>query len=95
MCINYVGRKLKTGLPTKAALTVRWLSMPSLSVGSVLRQGPDIRLIVCTGATMQALVSRLYAGVRETDFEPQHEKGRLSNEFRCYANFESEAWGWS
>lgn len=55
----------------------------------------DLRLIVCTGERMESLVTKLYgkAGLRTTTFEPKHSKG-LSNEFRCYANFESDAWTW-
>ena len=43
---------------------------------------------------MQALVVKLYVGTQTTTFEPQHAKGRLSNEFRCYANFECKSWKW-
>lgn len=67
---------------------MRWLSRPDSA---------DTRLIVCTGERMSALVTRLYgrAGVRDTDFEVRHAKG-LSNEFRCYANFEREGvWRWA
>jgi hypothetical protein len=44
---------------------------------------------------MESLVLRLYKamGLRTTDYEPVHAKG-LSNEFYCYANFESDAWTW-
>lgn len=68
---------------TKAALTVRWLSATDRPV----------KLIVCTGERMELLVHKLYAksGIRTTDFEVVHAKG-LSNEFRCYASFESDAW---
>lgn len=53
------------------------------------------RLVVCTGERMEGLVTRLYRafGLRTTDFEPAHARG-LSNEFYCYANFESPSWGW-
>ncbi|KAL5404716.1 hypothetical protein PMIN06_012481 [Paraphaeosphaeria minitans] len=75
---------------TKAALTVRWLSR-SWTPGSA-----GVKLIACTGERMESLVTRLYAnvGVRTTDFEVRHAKG-LSNEFRCYANFECGAWKWA
>ena len=45
---------------------------------------------------MKELIEKLYAraGTRTTDFDPKHAKG-LSNEFRCYANFECEAWKWA
>ncbi|KAF2459510.1 putative N6-adenine methyltransferase-domain-containing protein [Lineolata rhizophorae] len=69
----------------KAALTVRWL----------MNSEKQTRIIVCTGERMESLILKLYSktGVRTTTFEPQHTKG-LSNEFRCYANFESKEWTW-
>ena len=69
---------------TKAALTVRWLSKNSEK---------PIKLIVCTGERMESLIHKLYAksSIRTTDFEVVHAKG-LSNEFRCFANFECDAW---
>jgi hypothetical protein len=69
---------------TKAALTVRWLSKSA---------DDGFRLIVCTGERMETLIHKVYgkAGIRTTDFEVMHAKG-LSNEFRCYANFDSELW---
>jgi NADH dehydrogenase (ubiquinone) 1 alpha subcomplex subunit 9 len=44
---------------------------------------------------MQDIVTRVYRsfGLRTTDYDPVHARG-LSNEFYCYANFESESWGW-
>ncbi|KJZ76184.1 hypothetical protein HIM_04266 [Hirsutella minnesotensis 3608] len=74
---------------TKAALTVRWLGKTTAT------QHPSPRLIVCTGERMEKLVSRLYQSltVRTTTFEPKHARG-LSNEFYCYANFESPVWTW-
>ncbi|KAH8724633.1 putative N6-adenine methyltransferase-domain-containing protein [Phaeosphaeriaceae sp. PMI808] len=74
---------------TKAALTVRWLAK-SWTPGST-------RLIVCTGERMESLVTtKLYnkVGIRTTDYEIEHAKG-LSNEFRCYANFECDEWKWT
>jgi hypothetical protein len=53
--------------------------------------------MVCTGERMESLITdKLYgkAGTRTTDYEIKHSKG-LSNEFRCYANFECEAWKWA
>lgn len=72
---------------TKTALTVRFLAKDWRSEG--------LRLISCTGERMAGTMEKLYGrvGVRETDFEVVHAKG-LSNEFRCYANFECEAWKW-
>ncbi|KKY36358.1 putative n-6 adenine-specific dna methyltransferase 2 [Diaporthe ampelina] len=70
---------------TKAALTVRWMAKPA----------PDVRLIVSTGERMENLVTKLYRsfGIKTTDYEPAHARG-LSNEFFCYANFDSELWKW-
>jgi len=80
---------------TKAALTVRWLSKhwPSPRNEAILASGKDLKLITCTGERMETLIHKLYTkvGVRTTSFEVVHSKG-LSNEFRCYANFESDIW---
>ncbi|EMD68877.1 hypothetical protein GGP41_008865 [Bipolaris sorokiniana] len=73
---------------TKAALTVRWLAKSWTQ--------DSLRLIVCTGERMESLVTeKLYGkvGLKTTDYEIVHAKG-LSNEFRCYSNFECEAWKW-
>lgn len=55
----------------------------------------DVRLIVSTGERMEGLVTKLYRsfGLKTTDYEPAHARG-LSNEFFCYANFDSELWKW-
>jgi hypothetical protein len=63
-------------------MTARWLA----------KEGPT-RVIVCTGERMEGLITKVYAGVATTTFEPRHAKG-LSNEFLCYANFECERWKW-
>lgn len=70
---------------TKAAMTVRWLSRE--------HEAPGLKLVLCTGERMEGLAHKLYAraGVKTTSFYPEHSKG-LSNEFRCYANFECEDW---
>jgi EEF1A lysine methyltransferase 1 len=72
---------------TKAALTVRWLAKDWSRDG--------LRLLACTGERMGELVCKLYGklGVQETDFVVRHGSG-LSNEFRCFANFEGEEWKW-
>jgi hypothetical protein len=46
---------------------------------------------------MESLITtKLYGkvGIKTTDYEIKHAKG-LSNEFRCYANFECEDWKWA
>lgn len=76
---------------TKTALTVRFLARSWSATQNV----EGVRLISCTGERMEAVITKLYAkvGVRTTTFEPEHSKG-LSNEFRCYANFECVDWKW-
>ena len=71
-------------------MTVKWLSKPEEE-----KQPNKSRIIVCTGERMEFLIAKIYKaqGVRTTTFEPTHSKG-LSNEFLCYANFESEKWKW-
>ncbi|KAF2025527.1 hypothetical protein EK21DRAFT_76122 [Setomelanomma holmii] len=74
---------------TKAALTVRWLAKSWTA--------DSLRLIVCTGERMEGLVtSKLYGkvGTKTSNYEIMHAKG-LSNEFRCYANFECDGWKWA
>ncbi|KAK6537943.1 hypothetical protein TWF694_010839 [Orbilia ellipsospora] len=87
---------------TKAALTVRWLAKPS-TIGDKPDRPDRIgsreehpRIIVCTGERMKDVVDKMYkkAGVRCTGFEVRHAQG-LSNEFRCYANFESARLRWT
>ncbi|TLD20132.1 putative N6-adenine methyltransferase-domain-containing protein [Venturia nashicola] len=88
---------------TRTALTVRWLarSWEGSGIGGVggVREGAGggkeegLKMVVCTGERMEGLICKLYkkVGVRTTDFVVEHAKG-LSNEFRCYANFECEEW---
>jgi hypothetical protein len=75
---------------TKTALTVRYLARDWATC-----DGGGLRFISCTGERMEPNIIRLYGkiGVNTTTFEPAHSKG-LSNEFRCYANFECEDWKW-
>ncbi|KAK6443615.1 Protein-lysine N-methyltransferase efm5 [Oleoguttula sp. CCFEE 5521] len=72
---------------TRTALTVRYLSRSWTA--------EDLMLISCTGERMNETMLRLYGKLRvkPTDFEVRHSKG-LSNEFRCYSNFECSAWQW-
>ena len=65
-----------------AAMTVRWLSSST------------VRTIVCTGERMEELILKLYPGIQTTTFEPKHAQDRLSNDFRCYADYQDEAWMW-
>ena len=77
---------------TKTAMTVRFLAR---QWGPRSEYPNELRLITCTGERMEPLIAKLYAnvGVKVTTFEVEHGRG-LSNEFRCYANFECEAWTW-
>lgn len=70
---------------SKFAVTVKWLHDSK----------KPLRLMVCTGERMEALNHELYAelGIRTTTFLPEHAHD-LRNEWRCYANFECEAWSW-
>lgn len=79
---------------TKAALTVRWLAKSWIHLDPS-DKSDSLRLIVCTGERMETLIRKLYSktGIHTTSFEPKHAKG-LSNEFRCYSNFECSAWNW-
>lgn len=72
---------------TKTALTVRFLAQDW--------SADRLRLVSCTGERMETAMLKLYGklGMRTTTFEPEHSKG-LSNEFRCYANFECKDWKW-
>ena len=78
---------------TKTALTTRFLARSWITPQE---PGDGVRLISCTGERMEAVMRKLYGklGMRTTTFEPKHSKG-LSNEFRCYANFEGDAWKWA
>lgn len=79
---------LSSDCQTKTAMTVRWLSRITFS-----KDGPiKPQIIVCTGERMEETVHRLYPGIRTTTFEPRHAQNRLSNNFRCYVNFDSEQW---
>ena len=76
----------------KTALTVRYLARQWAPVDESKK---GLRFITCTGERMESVITKLYGsvGVRTTTFDPEHSKG-LSNEFRCYANFECETWAW-
>lgn len=76
----------------KTALTARYLAKHWKRAST---SADGIRFITCTGERMEHLIAKLYAavGTRTTTFEPEHSKG-LSNEFRCYANFECADWKW-
>lgn len=57
----------------------------------LLKSGNNSKLITCTGERMKSNVLNNYSDVHVTDFFPEHKNG-LSNEFRCYSNFECKQW---
>ena len=73
-------------------MTVRWLSKAQSTLPSHTTTGA--RIVLCTGETMEELIIKLYPGVRATTYEPRHTQDRLSNEFRCFANFTCDYWKW-
>lgn len=73
----------------RAAITVRWLSKPQVAGNT-----NGVRIVVCTGERMGSLIPKVYPNTRTTTFEPKHTQGRLSNEFRCFANYECNMWKW-
>ncbi|KAK3677433.1 Protein-lysine N-methyltransferase efm5 [Recurvomyces mirabilis] len=78
---------------TKTALTVRFLARSWKPFDG--SSGDGLKLISCTGERVDETLAKLYGkiGTKMTTFEPEHSKG-LSNEFRCYANFESMELKW-
>ncbi|CAI5759535.1 unnamed protein product [Candida verbasci] len=50
-----------------------------------------IKLITSTGERMNDIVKKIYPDTFMTNYYPEHKNG-LSNEFRCYANFECSYW---
>ena len=71
-------------------MTVRWLVKAAKSTADK----PDDRIIVCTGERMEQLILKLYPSLRTTTFEPRHAQDRLSNDFRCYSNYQGNQWTW-
>ncbi|KAK6199502.1 putative N6-adenine methyltransferase-domain-containing protein [Scheffersomyces amazonensis] len=55
------------------------------------KENPQFRLISSTGERMRDVVKKNYPETKLTTFYPEHKNG-LSNEFRCYASFESPYW---
>ncbi|SCV02747.1 LAME_0H04852g1_1 [Lachancea meyersii CBS 8951] len=75
---------------SKFSTTTKALQHPDFTLKS--KYGNRQHAIVSsTGERMAGVVSNLYPDIKVTDFRPAHAKG-LSNEFRCYANFEWKGW---
>ncbi|CAI4062050.1 hypothetical protein SKDZ_07G2540 [Saccharomyces kudriavzevii ZP591] len=78
---------------TKSSITAKSLLAPndhSKTKNGVFKH----RLISCTGERMSNVISRVYSDTKITTFIPEHSNG-LSNEFRCYANFECASWNFA
>ena len=57
----------------------------------LLCKNKDTPRIFCTGAVMENSIY-LILGLRRNKFEPKH-ASKLSNEFCCYTNYQSERFG--
>ncbi|CCE63559.1 hypothetical protein TPHA_0F00730 [Tetrapisispora phaffii CBS 4417] len=49
------------------------------------------RFISCTGERVSDVIAKSYPDAKVTTFIPEHKNG-LSNEFKCYSNFEWRGW---
>ncbi|KAH9202514.1 putative N6-adenine methyltransferase-domain-containing protein [Zygosaccharomyces rouxii] len=84
---------LHNNCQTNSSITAKALLAPkdgSKTMNGYLRH----RFMSCTGERMADLISKLYPDSKITTFLPQHANG-LSNEFRCYADFEWKKWKFS
>lgn len=75
---------------TKTALTARFFLKNPLKAG----EKTESKVIVCTGERVSEVIQKVYPGIHITDYFPEHANG-LSNEFRCYSNFECPSWKFS
>ncbi|KAI9331544.1 N-6 adenine-specific DNA methyltransferase-like protein 2 [Zopfochytrium polystomum] len=73
---------------SKTAECVRWLGKAGKG-GSESGDGVGAKVIVCTGAVMREHIAK-ELGCHATEFRPRHKGDRLSNEFGCFINYESE-----
>lgn len=81
--------QLKSSLTAHSLLKYK---MESNSEKELTKNGvPMHRLISCTGERMKDIMKKAYKGIKVTDFLPEHANG-LSNEFKCYADFECDQW---
>ena len=74
----------------KSAIAARNMLVEDLSQKTI-SGALQYRLITSTGERMGPVVKTNYPDTEITDFFPEHKNG-LSNEFRCYATFESDYW---
>lgn len=81
---------LNENCQTKSSITAKELLAPN--DGSKTSTGaPKHRLISCTGERMKDVMKKVYPDTHITTFLPEHGNG-LSNEFRCYSDFEWKGW---
>ncbi|SCU87587.1 LAFA_0E07646g1_1 [Lachancea sp. 'fantastica'] len=75
---------------TKFSSTTKALQNPDFNLTT--KHGQRQHAVVSsTGERMADVVSKLYPGIKTTNFRPEHANG-LSNEFRCYADFKWKGW---
>lgn len=83
---------LNENCQTKTSITAKALLAPTVAGAEKTKYGVEKRrLISCTGERMSEVISKVYPDTKITTFYPEHANG-LSNEFRCYANFEWDKW---
>ncbi|GMM42157.1 protein-lysine N-methyltransferase [Hanseniaspora uvarum] len=86
---------LNENCQTKSSITAHALLKHDLNSKSKLQltehNVEKHRLISCTGERMKDIMKKVYNGIKITDFLPEHANG-LSNEFKCYADFECSQW---
>lgn len=75
---------------TKSSITAKEL-LATNDGSKTSKGGLKHRLISCTGERMRDIMKKVYPDSHITTFLPEHGNG-LSNEFRCYANFEWKGW---
>jgi len=81
---------LNENCQTKSSITANVLLAPN--DGSKTANGiAKHRLISCTGERMKDIMKKVYPETNITTFLPEHGNG-LSNEFRCYADFDWNGW---
>ncbi|CCD27452.1 protein-lysine N-methyltransferase NDAI_0K02610 [Naumovozyma dairenensis CBS 421] len=84
---------LNENCQTKSSITAKTLLAPKGDGNNAKTKNGVLkhRLMSCTGERMHEIISKVYPDTKITTFLPEHGNG-LSNEFRCYANFECSHW---
>lgn len=78
---------------TNSSITAKALLAPKTDE-KTSKGVPKHRLMSCTGERMSEVIAKVYPDTKITTFYPEHANG-LSNEFRCYTNFEWDQWKFS